>query len=471
MPFGQFGNGFQNPPVGNQGVIERPAFESINYVPGVSGWAIFKNGNVEFNSGVFRGSLQAGSLTNTPIANSDFGGGTIHDSTIARTVITIDATGGQILVYSNTLASQTLNASGNINVPAGVNTLYRLQAWGWGAQGSSGFAGFGQANGGGGGGSGAYSEEDSVTVTPSTAYPVTMSQGNPTTGTFNGLLITANPGNSSPVGNNLFGGLGGAASANRIAFPGANGGNGNTSGSGFGGGGAGSAGTGGAGNNGKNATGSAPGGGGLAVTGGGHGGAGASGSGVSSAGSVPGAGSGGTGVGGTVGIAGTGQMTASWVTGTRLIGSISGETFTDTLGNSIPLAFMGNIVAINPTATPQVPETLHNLTPFAAGYSVGGSATYRMTAEGRLEINFRNLAHDGVTANPDGTVILTAANGLPAVYRPVSARRFPVYCNILRAGVSGAAIEVETDGSIQCYGQAQACTRVDGYATLPLDVT
>jgi hypothetical protein len=43
-------NGFQNTPVGAQGTITRPAFKSDNYVPGSQGWAIFKNGNAEFNA-------------------------------------------------------------------------------------------------------------------------------------------------------------------------------------------------------------------------------------------------------------------------------------------------------------------------------------------------------------------------------------------------------------------------------------
>lgn len=43
-------DGFQNPPVGAQGTIARPVFKSENYVPGSQGWAIFKNGNAEFNA-------------------------------------------------------------------------------------------------------------------------------------------------------------------------------------------------------------------------------------------------------------------------------------------------------------------------------------------------------------------------------------------------------------------------------------
>lgn len=43
-------DGFQNPPVGAQGIIARPVFKSENWVSGVSGWAIFKDGEAEFNS-------------------------------------------------------------------------------------------------------------------------------------------------------------------------------------------------------------------------------------------------------------------------------------------------------------------------------------------------------------------------------------------------------------------------------------
>jgi hypothetical protein len=65
MVFGSSGSGFGNPPVGNQGIITRPVFKSDNYVSGVSGWAIFRNGNVEFNSGTFRGTVTGGAFEGT----------------------------------------------------------------------------------------------------------------------------------------------------------------------------------------------------------------------------------------------------------------------------------------------------------------------------------------------------------------------------------------------------------------------
>lgn len=118
----------------------------------------------------------------------------------------------------------------------------------------------------------------------------------------------------------------------------------------------------------------------------------------------------------------------------------------------------------------------HGLSGFNTGWSVGGECEYKLTAENELSIHFRNLVHDGVTANPDGTTILSPANGIPPAFRPQSARRFAVYCNQIRVIASGppttssmAALEIETDGSIQCYGMAQACTRVDCYYTLPID--
>ena len=57
MAFGEQGAGFQNPPVGNQGIIERQLFRSENFVTGVSGWAIYQNGNAEFNSLTIRGTF------------------------------------------------------------------------------------------------------------------------------------------------------------------------------------------------------------------------------------------------------------------------------------------------------------------------------------------------------------------------------------------------------------------------------
>lgn len=50
---------FDDPVVAGQTLV-RTGIQSADYVAGVSGWAIFRNGNVEFGNGTFRGSFSAG---------------------------------------------------------------------------------------------------------------------------------------------------------------------------------------------------------------------------------------------------------------------------------------------------------------------------------------------------------------------------------------------------------------------------
>jgi hypothetical protein len=155
-----------------------------------------------------------------------------------------------------------------------------------------------------------------------------------------------------------------------------------------------------------------------------------------------------------------------------LAGGASGGTVTRIQGSDGSNAYLKTCEPNNFGAS----TAWHQLSGFAAGFSVGGECRYRLTIENELEVHFRNLVHDGVTADPDGTIVLSSANGIPAAFRPPSARRFSVYCNQIRVIAtgppttsSGAALEIETDGSIQCFGFAQAATRIDGYACLPLD--
>lgn len=53
--------GFSSPIAAGDDLVI-PALQSPNYVAGVSGWAVFRNGNVEFNSGTFRGTVTAGTF-------------------------------------------------------------------------------------------------------------------------------------------------------------------------------------------------------------------------------------------------------------------------------------------------------------------------------------------------------------------------------------------------------------------------
>lgn len=55
------------------GTLVIPNVRSQNYIPGVSGWAIFSNGTAEFNSVTIRGATLSSTLTagNTVIINQD----------------------------------------------------------------------------------------------------------------------------------------------------------------------------------------------------------------------------------------------------------------------------------------------------------------------------------------------------------------------------------------------------------------
>jgi hypothetical protein len=57
--------GFRNPILGGGGVLVYPSIHSDDYVPGVSGYTINKDGSVEFNNGTFRGTVTGGSFDGT----------------------------------------------------------------------------------------------------------------------------------------------------------------------------------------------------------------------------------------------------------------------------------------------------------------------------------------------------------------------------------------------------------------------
>lgn len=56
-------SGFSNAVVGGASTLIRAAIQSVNYVPATAGWQIARNGNVDMNSGTFRGSIVVGNGT------------------------------------------------------------------------------------------------------------------------------------------------------------------------------------------------------------------------------------------------------------------------------------------------------------------------------------------------------------------------------------------------------------------------
>ena len=127
------------------------------------------------------------------------------------------------------------------------------------------------------------------------------------------------------------------------------------------------------------------------------------------------------------------------------------------------------ISAVTPGDNTGGAETWHDLTTMSNGWSIGGHAAYTMLPSGWLGVAFKDLVPGTDT---DGTVIFSAANGLPAAYAPANNHRVACYTQQQRvsgATVETAALEFETDGSIQCFGVAGASTRLDLYAAIPLN--
>jgi hypothetical protein len=56
------GQSFRNSILGGNGTLVRPQMQSPDYVAGVSGWIIRRDGTVEFNNGIFRGTIVNGGL-------------------------------------------------------------------------------------------------------------------------------------------------------------------------------------------------------------------------------------------------------------------------------------------------------------------------------------------------------------------------------------------------------------------------
>ncbi len=218
--------------------------------------------------------------------------------------------------------TQTFNAGGTFNVPAGVSSV-TIECWGAGGGGASG------SNAAGGGGGGAYTKgtisgltggTSTITITVGATAAV-GSNGTASSAVFSANNITANGGNA---GNARTGGSGGAASVVggiiTASFAGGDGGNAMASTSGnnneAGGGGGGSAlttGPGSAGSNGGSTNTATPGGNGTAT---GGRGSGANGSQDATAGTQPGSGGGGRGEGNSTSKSGgAGRVVVTWVPG------------------------------------------------------------------------------------------------------------------------------------------------------------
>ena len=140
--------------------------------------------------------------------------------------------------------------------------------------------------------------------------------------------------------------------------------------------------------------------------------------------------------------------------------------FSSTHGVVFSLGTTGLLQAQQP-GIPSNIESWHALGAPSAGWTVSGHAQYKIDPTGELWLSFKDIVPGTTVA--DGTVVFSAANGLPSGYRPANNRRILCYSTGQTGNVGGTAFELETDGSIQCYGFTRTSTgRADLYGLFPI---
>lgn len=109
MSYPHGGAGFQNPPVGNQGILVRPAIKSPNYVLGISGWIINRDGTAEFNNVTVRGTI-----VGSTIETATSGARIVIDNTGTMTIY--NSSGVAVIVASASLQDIVIGPSGSPQV-------------------------------------------------------------------------------------------------------------------------------------------------------------------------------------------------------------------------------------------------------------------------------------------------------------------------------------------------------------------
>lgn len=104
--------GFQNPPVGNQGTLTRVAIKSPNYVLGVTGWSVNKNGTAQFTGLVLIG----GTFTGTNFIINDNGAFFYSGTPAAGNLIANITSGGGTDSFGNTYFAgvSVYDSAGNV---------------------------------------------------------------------------------------------------------------------------------------------------------------------------------------------------------------------------------------------------------------------------------------------------------------------------------------------------------------------
>jgi len=96
-------SGFANSILAGASKLIRAAIQSPNYVAGLAGWTINKDGTSEFNSGTFRGTVSAATIIGALIESSSSGRRTTLDN--SGDIKVYNASGAVLFWYRNALAA------------------------------------------------------------------------------------------------------------------------------------------------------------------------------------------------------------------------------------------------------------------------------------------------------------------------------------------------------------------------------
>lgn len=109
---------FNNPVVGSSGTLIRLAIHSPDYVAGISGWSINKDGTAEFNDVTVRGTLHVNGFDNSYVEISDQGIGQPAVTMYPGDIPGHNVAPGQITVAENGVDSYIVIASPNVDSSA-----------------------------------------------------------------------------------------------------------------------------------------------------------------------------------------------------------------------------------------------------------------------------------------------------------------------------------------------------------------
>lgn len=140
----------------------------------------------------------------------------------------------------------------------------------------------------------------------------------------------------------------------------------------------------------------------------------------------------------------------------NLVASIAGSAGTDPYGNHYPAG--ANFAQLN---NPQTMPAMVN------GWSIGGHATYLLDPIGNLVVSWKDLVTGSIA---DGTNIWNAG-ALPTGFQPANSRRIVCWSDGLKlsgGNQEAAALELQPDGSVQCWGFGAGASRADLFASIPL---